>query len=1021
MLNAARWNYRFGLILLVLTAISAAPVLAEITVTGDVDPNDPNDWNMFNRGTIGYQSSGTLNITNGDAVSSDGAYLGFQAGSTGVVTVDGAGSTWVNHDYLRVGIEGNGRLNIINGGSVDVLGSTWLAYWSGSEGTIHFDVGTLTTGSLRAGASQLMGVGTIHTRSLASDVDQVFGSAADFSQTFVLNSQPGQNITVHLDMDGQGDLGAGYTGTGSLAVSNGIGVTSEFGYLGYHSGSTGVASVDGPGSAWTNSKELLVGRWGNGTLNVTNGGMVSGAGYIGERAGSTGVVTVDGAGSTWTTNDGFLNVGQGGSGTLNITNGGRVSDTRYGYIGDDVGSTGEVTVDGVGSMWTINERLRVGLRGNGRLNIINGGSVDVLGSTSVAHGSGSEGTIHFDAGTLTTGSLRAGESQLTGVGTIHTRSLVGDVDQVFDGAEDFSQTFMLNNQPGQNITIHLDMDGQGDLGAGYTGTGSLAISNGIGVASEEGYLGYHSGSTGVATVDGNGSTWTNSSRVYVGRGGNGTLNITNGGTVGSTRGYIGSEAGSVGEVTVDGDDSEWVIDEPLPGPWAMEPPESTWVPNGDLRVGHYGRGTLSITNGGAVRNYFGHIAIESGSTGEVTVDGPGSTWTNTGHLNVGHYGSGMLNIANAGEVVVEGTTSVAIRSGTGSSIHFEGGTLTTESLRAGASQLTGVGVINTRGLVGDVDLVFDSAGDLNQTVLLNSQPGQDITINVNPDNPRDLGAGYIGSGSLTISNGVEINSTEGYLGYHPGSIGHATVDGSSSTWTTIYHTYVGYWGEGKLNVTHGGTVSSKRCFIGDKANSSGEVMVDGAGSTLTNSSYFTVGNNGSGTLNISNGGAVSDTVGFIGREPGSTGAVTVDGASSKWTNSSSLYVGRDGSGTLTIRNGGLVSVAGALIIDYLADGNSFINMTNDGMLALMGQAGESLPAFLELAEGTDDIRYWDESSLSGWAHISGATYGEDYTLEYMTAGNLTGFTVLTVTAVPEPATLAMLAFGAVALMRRRKK
>ena len=73
------------------------------------------------------------------------------------------------------------------------------------------------------------------------------------------------------------------------------------GYLGYHAGSTGTATVDGTGSTWTNSGYLYIGNSGNGTLNITNGGKVSNSyGYLGYNSGSTGTATVDGTGSTWT-------------------------------------------------------------------------------------------------------------------------------------------------------------------------------------------------------------------------------------------------------------------------------------------------------------------------------------------------------------------------------------------------------------------------------------------------------------------------------------------------------------------------------------------------------------------------------------------------------------------------------------------------------------------------------------------------------------------------------------------------
>ena len=74
-----------------------------------------------------------------------------------------------------------------------------------------------------------------------------------------------------------------------------------YGYIGCTSGSTGTVTVDGTGSTWTNSGDLYVGYYGNGTLNITGGGAVSNTnGYIGYNSGSTGTVTVDGTGSKWT-------------------------------------------------------------------------------------------------------------------------------------------------------------------------------------------------------------------------------------------------------------------------------------------------------------------------------------------------------------------------------------------------------------------------------------------------------------------------------------------------------------------------------------------------------------------------------------------------------------------------------------------------------------------------------------------------------------------------------------------------
>ena len=71
-----------------------------------------------------------------------------------------------------------------------------------------------------------------------------------------------------------------------------------------------------------------------------------------------------------------------------------------------------------------------------------------------------------------------------------------------------------------------------------------------------------------------------------------------------------------------------------------------------------------------------------------------------------------------------------------------------------------------------------------------------------------------------------------------------------------------------------------------------------------------------------------------------------------------------------------------------------------------------------LISGTDDIRYFNES-IWDWADITTATPGEDYILNYLTEGDLAGYTGLTVTTVPEPATITFFVLGGLAVLRRR--
>ena len=388
---------------------------------------------------------------------------------------------------------------------------------------------------------------------------------------------------------------------------------------------------------------------------------------------------------------------------------------------------------------------------------------------------------------------------------------------------------------------------------------------------------------------------------------------------------------------------------------------TTWTSRTDSYIGKDGIGTLDITAGGTVSNGSGFIGYGSGAIGEVSVDGAGSTWylypgfeTYNEGLYVGREGSGTLNISNGGAVTVVKETWVAGYEGSTGTIHFDGGTLTTGGFYCAANDLTGTGTITTNGLVTDIELVFDATHGLNQTINIKCNPEQNITVNLSVESPRLMGIGYCGIGTMSISDGIVVESTHGIIGYKSGSMGEVTLDGFGSMWTN-----------------------------------SGILYIGGA--------YIA---HGSGTLNVTNGSMVSNYIGTIGHSFGSTGEATVDGSGSIWISDYFLGVGEYGSGNLTIQNGGLVCVGENITIDYDEDGDSFINMDTGGMLALHGEGDNSLADFLDMIDGTDAIRYWDDS-ISGWANILGATRGEDYTLSCVVGGELDGYTVLCVGA-PEP-------------------
>jgi T5SS/PEP-CTERM-associated repeat protein len=372
---------------LILTPSSSRA--ADWTGANSTDWFDPANWSggVPTNATDAVIDTATPNPAEvGGAASNNRGYIGFAAGSTGTVTVDGTGSSWTNYSSLYAGYSGTGTLTIQNGGAVSSIIGV-VGFNSGSTGTVTVDgagsswdnADTLYVGSSGTGTLTIQNGGAVSSF-FAYIGDQV-GSTGTVTVDGTNSSWTNSNV-----------LHVGYSGTGTLTIQNGGRVSNAEAFIGYSAGSTGTVTVDGTGSSWTNNGNLSVGLNGTGALTIQNGGAVSNAdGLIGHFAG-TGTVTVDGAGSTWTSTGG-LYVGNQGTGTLTIQNGAAVSNVN-GFIGYSAGSTGTVTVDGAGSSWTNAGDLYVGNSGTGTLTIQNGGTVSASNGI-IASQNGSTGTLNI--------------------------------------------------------------------------------------------------------------------------------------------------------------------------------------------------------------------------------------------------------------------------------------------------------------------------------------------------------------------------------------------------------------------------------------------------------------------------------------------------------------------------------------------------------------------------------------------------------------------------------------------------
>ncbi len=703
-------------------------------------------------------------------------------------------------------------------------------------------------------------------------------------------------------------------------------------------------------------------------MTISNGGMVSaaGTGSIGSAAGSTGTATVTGTGSSWT-NGGQLRVGNSGTGSLSITNGGQASSTSTTYVGVNSGSTGTLTVNSGGQLSSLNSQI--------------GGNSGGIGTATIS-GTGSSWT--------NSGYVQVGANG-TGTLTVNTGASISSMADSYIGTNS-----------GSVGTATVDGTGSswasaGQFQVGSSANGTLTVSNGAHVSNTSyGIIGAFAGSTGTATVDGTGSSWTNATSLGVGRQGVGRLTVSNGGMLNDTTGYIADYTASTGTATVTGTGSNWAN-------------------SSDLYIGNIGTGTLTIANGGTVTTASGtsynyddsdttttprtssstvYIAALSGSTGTLNIGGTGggaaaaagtvsastvAFGAGTGTINFNHTGTGYV-FAPA----ITGNGTIGILAGTtlftGDSSGFTGSTI----IRSG-------GVLGVTGLLGGagstaINVGSSSAGTLNvtsggkvtsisNTIGANSGVSGTVAVTGTGSNltttTGQLRVGSSGTGSLTVSGGGGVNSGAGYVGTLTGSTGTATITGTGSSWTSSNNLIVGNSGIGTLNIQNGASASDVAAGIGQLAGSTGAATVDGIGSSWTHTSNLFVGNSGTGTLNITNGGQISDLNGNIGNNTGSVGTATVSGTGSRWNHSSNLFIGTGGTGILNVLNGGSISAVGSNIgtnagstgtatVDGLGSswtnsGGFFVGLIGSGTLTIQNSGTVTANSFITVGRNAGSI------------------------------------------------------------------
>ncbi len=335
---------------------------------------------------------------------------------------------------LQLGDSGTGFLQVLNGASVTANGTTYdpdvngnVAIYVGGGGfgklvvsdvgdsnsTLTINNGSLVVGEYHNGKVEILNGGVVNANGADGNLNEAIFAGLNAGYTGnILVSNAGSILNINGGGMVIGEQGVGYLTVANGAVvnsnsadSNGVAAILGDGQLINQTFApqdvqvaTGTVTVTDPGSIWNvNGGILIVGNYGNGTVNIFNGGVVNSnandgqnSAYLGNQVGSTGNIVVDGAGSTWNINSGSVAIGYYGLGNLTIQNGGTVNSTTnsgsnisiYVGQGDEGGSgTGNITVTDTNSLLSVSDgAVVVGHGGQGYLNIYNGGLVNITGT-----------------------------------------------------------------------------------------------------------------------------------------------------------------------------------------------------------------------------------------------------------------------------------------------------------------------------------------------------------------------------------------------------------------------------------------------------------------------------------------------------------------------------------------------------------------------------------------------------------------------------------------------------------------
>ncbi len=541
------------------------------------------------------------------------------------------------------------------------------------------------------------------------ELDVIFGDVTFSNQ---------DNTTQHQISAGQLRL----SGSITKLTNRGLGITSL--ELLVQSGATLV--VDGAHAQGSVLNAYGTGMDVAGNLNIHSGGMVLGnRGYIAPAANTVGAVTVSGENSVWETY--HMKVGAHGDATLLIQDGAKVMvdpASSTAWVSMFEGSTGTVTVTGAGSEWDngsnnqISRGLYLGFRGDGTLNVEDGGKVTC---SSLNASWRADAILNVTTGgQISSRTIELGGGQHVGTGS---------------GGNLGTTTALFSGTGTQIDTVILFVSGDGGEGTGNPpagglteGDATLTIEAGAIVNATAKTVISEDNGIGIASLSGSGTT-LNTGELWVANKSNGmgTLSIESGAILNSNSASINRDNGGgsgIGVIEVSGTGTQWL--------------NST-----DLRIGQVqpfaGNGFLDINNGAVVSI------------------GTDISMSQNGHLTISD-----ASVIVFGACLMDGTFTVS-NNAQSYGVTFQCSGVTTNS--GGGIDVSNRFDIEPTGELRGFGLFDASAGWFNDGTM--SFYGGNATVNGSVDNSGTSAMSFAADSEVTFSN-VVINSPNTTTGFELG-------------------------------------------------------------------------------------------------------------------------------------------------------------------------------------------------------------------------------------------------------------